>query len=198
MAGEKKVIEEMDSIIHSALTHRKHRNSAFEMLEMGIKMEKLAKEYYLELAKKVSDKTGNVMFKYLAIEEAGHIKELMNQLDAMKKSRDWIKREKVPAATCPVAVPEEREIRTMRDIVPKDLRIPKNTNDLEALKMAIDIKKRMIRFYCAASESMVGADGKKMLAKLISAENRHLNDLMVQYAWLDQAGFWYDASMMTD
>ncbi len=200
MASEPTIIEEMDAIIAKTLEHTPRSKHPLEILEMAIRVERLTKEHYLEMAKKVGNKTGNTLFKYLAIEGAKHMKELMVQEDALKRGNKWLAREKpVPmASVCPVVMPEKRDIRTIRDIVPEKSLFKRGMNDLEILKLAIEVKKRAIRFYCEASSKVSDAYGKKMFAHLIEMENKHLNELMVQYAWLDQAGFWYDTNMMTD
>jgi hypothetical protein len=138
------------------------------------------------------------MFSYLAIEEAGQIKELTILLDTLKKDRKLLKKEKVSGGVCPVPLPGEKEIKKAKDLVPDNSKVGRDASDLEALKLAIEVKKRAIRFYCAAMEHVGNAEAKRLLAKVAAMENKHLNELMVQYAWLDQAGFWYDPSMMTD
>ena len=70
--------------------------------------------------------------------------------------------------------------------------------DIEALRLAIEVKKRAIKFYCNAEVKVKDENAKKMFSHLISIEEKHLRELEVQYAWLDQAGFWYDPGMMTD
>jgi rubrerythrin len=200
MKGEPTVIEEMDSIIAKTLEHKPRSKSPREIIEMAIAVERLMKDYYLDMAGRVGNRTGNTMFKYLAIEEAGHLKELMVQEHALKHDRKWLMREKIApmASICPVVMPEKRDIRTIKDIVPDKPLRRKDMPDLEILKLAIEAKKRAIRFYCEAASKVGDAYGKKMFAHLIEMENKHLNELMVQYAWLDQAGFWYDTRMMTD
>jgi rubrerythrin len=194
----KSVTEEMDATIGRALEHKAGKSSPTEILEMAIRIEKLTKQHYLGLAKKVRNRTGNVMFRYLAIDEANHMKELMVLLEVLKKDKKLLNRENIPSSVCPAPLPSEREIKGLEDIMPDDAKVRGGSSDLEALRLAIEVKKRAIRFYCAAMEQIGNAAGKKLLAKLAAMENKHLNELMVQYAWLDQAGFWYDASMMTD
>lgn len=200
MKGEPTVIEEMDAIIAKTLEHKPRSKSPREIIDMAIAIERLTKENYLEMAKRVGNRTGNTLFKYLAIEGAKHMKELMVQEDALKRGNKWLTREKVAPTSnvCPVVMPEKREIKTIRDIAPEKSLFKKGMNDLEILKLAIEVKKRAIRFYCEAASKVGDTYGRKMFAHLIEIENKHLNELMVQYAWLDQAGFWYDTNLMTD
>jgi len=199
MGKEKTIIEEMDAVIREALEHKPKGDSALGILAMALKIEELTKDYYLDLAKTVTDKTGNVMFRYLAIEETGHIKELTVQQEAIRKDSKWLLKEiGLAKGACPIKLPEEREVKTIKEIVPKGLKICKDMTDLEALKLAIEVKKRAIKFYCTAASKIDDPNGRKMFAHLIDIENKHLNELEVQYAWLDQTGFWYDPSMMTD
>jgi rubrerythrin len=195
--SSKSVIEQMDALVSGALEHKTKKTSPAELLGMAMKMEEFTKQYYQGLAKKVTNKTGSVMFRYLAAEEASQIKELSVLLKSLKKDKKLLGMKRV-AGVCTVQLPREKEMKGLRTIVPKDANIGKNASDLLALWLAIEVKTRSVGFYCAAMKRVGDARGKKLLSQLAAIENRHLNELNVQYTWLDHAGFWYDASMMTD
>lgn len=198
--GEKSIIEEMDSVIAKALGQvQRKQNIALEILKLALKVEELTREHYSSLADKVPDKGGRAMFKYLADEEARHIQSLKVQEESLKKDRRWLLKERVGLvqATCPLVSPK-KGVRGSEDILPEESEVRKNTTDLEALGLAIEVKKRAIRFYCTAASKIDDAQGKKMFAHLVEIEEKHLNELEVQYEWLEQSGFWYNPEMMTD
>lgn len=194
---ESNLIEEMDGIIQEALEQPKGAESALDILGLAIKIEELSKEHYEYMANKVENPTGKSMFKYLASEEAEHVKTLGVQYDALKSGSKLESEKGAPIQNiCPLIHPK-KDPKVSEDIVPDESSVSRDATDKDALKLAIEVKKRAIKFYCTAA-SKVDDHGKKMFAHLIDVENRHLNELGVQYAWLEQAGFWYDHNMMTD
>jgi rubrerythrin len=151
------------------------------------------------MAAKLANKSGKSTFEYLAEEEIEHLKTLKTQYEALEKDKNWILKEHVTPAKklCPLVMPGKKAVKDVEDIIP-DEKVSREESDLEALQLAMKIKRRTIIFYCAAEQKIRDPAGKKMFAHLIEMENKHLRELEVQYSWLDQAGFWYDAGMMTD
>jgi len=203
---ESNLIEEMNDIIEEALRKESPPPQAdskaitFHILNLAIRIEKLSGEHYSGMAKKVKDPRGKDMFKYLAKEESKHAKALKTEYEAIKQDNNWLMKEKVlpQERVCAVVDPKKKAVKASRDIMPEESHVTKSTTDLEALKLAMEVKKRAIKFYCAAGAKIQDPQGRKMFSRLVSIENRHLNELEVQYAWLDEAGFWYDHTMMTD
>jgi rubrerythrin len=198
------LIDEMDRIIGEAIGKKppkiKSIDLALNILDLAIRIEGLTRGHYSEIAKKVTNPRGRDMFKYLADEEKEHIRVLRLQHDALRKDGKWLLKEGVTprGKICPIVIPKKRDIKAAKDILPEESEVKKDATDLDALKLAMEVKKRLVVFYCTAAAKIDDPDGKKMFSHLVELEDRHLNELKVQYAWLDQAGFWYDHSMMTD
>lgn len=200
MAAKEGIIEEMDGIIREALEHPLEKEeTALSILELAIRIESLTKMYYSYLAKKVANKAGKSTLEFLADEEVENLKTLKTQYQALKKDENWLLREHVEPAKsiCPLVMPSEQGIKKAEDIIPKE-KVSREESDLEALRLAMEVKERTLRFYCAAASKVKDPAGKKMFSHLIEMESKHLKELEVQHAWLKQAGFWFDASMMTD
>jgi len=200
---EVSIMEEMDGIIESVVEHPPDLESeelALRILKQAIDIEKLTKDHFEVLSKKVENDGGKTMFEYLSSEEAEHIKTLNIQYRSLKEDGKWLMREDVGPAerVCPLVAPEKKNIKDFEDIEPDDRRVSKDSTDLEALKLAIEVKKRALKFYCTAASKIDDGYGKKMFDRIIEMETKHLKELEVQYAWLDQAGFWYDPNMITD
>ncbi|MBN2518762.1 MAG: ferritin family protein [Candidatus Altiarchaeota archaeon] len=204
---ESNLIEEMNDIIEEALKKEAPKvkvgygqELALKILDLAIRIERLGREQYVYLGTKVSNPKGREMFKYLTEEEAGHIKGLKKEYEALRTDGKWLLKEKVlpQEGTCRITMPKKKDVKASRDIFPEDADMKKNSTDLDVLKLAIETKKRAIKFYCTASAKLDDPYGKKMFSHLVDIENRHLSELEVQYEWMDQAGFWFDPSMMTD
>ena len=200
MKTEKSMFWETDAMLKSLENGLpKGADPAIFVIDMAIKLEKSAKEHFLDLAKRASSKSAKAVFRYVANEEGEHLKALQAQEIALKKDKRWLdKNIKPKAGKCPLAAPAKEEIKFIDNLVPKGQKFGKPPSDLEALGMAVEFKKKAMRFYCASAGTISDRSGKAMLQYLSELEARHLNELEVQYVWLDQAGFWYDPSMMTD
>jgi rubrerythrin len=194
---DKAILEDMDSIIQeSAGKNAKSDRIAMEILELAIKLEKLTKSHYVRIAGKVVNPLGKSVFEYLAEETGNELKALETQRSALEKDKKWLAKEDVKPlrSVCPVVLPNEAK----SGILPKTSDVQSDESDLDALKLAIDVKKRLVLFYCKAGSKLKDSYGKRMFAELVEASERHLNELEVQFAWLDRTGFWYDPGMMTD
>lgn len=202
MNTQESLIDEMDRIIGEAIRapEIKGRDLALNILDLAIRIEGLTREHYSGIAKKVTDPRGRGMFRYLANEERKHIRVLKIQRKALKRDGKWLLKGKVKPrdGICPIVMPKKKDIKGAKDVLPEESEVRKGATDLDALRLAIEVKKRLVVFYCTAAAKTHAPYGKKMFSHLVELEDRHLNELEVQYAWLDQVGFWFDASMMTD
>lgn len=200
MKTEKEILSETDAMLKGLERGLPNgADPAISVIDMAMRLEKASKENFLELAKGASSKSAKAVFRYVANEEGEHLKALHAQEIALKKDKKWLKKNIGPkAGKCPLAAPAKEEIRSIDALVPKGHRLGKQPSDLEALGLAIEFKRKTIGFYCAAAAAISDRSGKAMLKYLSELEARHLNELEVQYVWLDQAGFWYDPTMMTD
>ena len=196
MAKQRDIGSEIDAILESlGKKSRPGEDTSMPVLEAAIKVEEFAKNYYAALAGSMKDKAGKAVMESLAKEGLMHLKALDAQKSMLKKGGDWLYKERVAPvkAVCP-AVPGD--VKSSKGIFARLLK--KKATDADALKLAMAIKMRTIKFYCAASWKIRDAGGKKMLAHLVDLEEKHLRGLEAQYAWLEQTGFWYDPGMASD
>ncbi len=195
MARQRDIGGEIDEIVESLGRKSKPgEDTSMLVLEAAIKVEELARGYYASLAKSVKGNAGKAVLDSLADEELRHLKALEAQKAMLKKGEDWLFKERVKPieAVCPLA---PGGAKSSRGILAKLLR---RATDADILKLAMTVKMRTIKFYCAASWKVKDAGGRKMLAHLVDIEERHLRGLEAQYGWLEQTGFWYDPEMATD
>jgi len=168
------------------------------VMGLAIKLEQSCEGAMASAAKAAKDPKGKEMFEFLAKDEHNHVSLLKKELAAIREDPDWIEKEPVsaPIATCLGATPKKLTSDAKKLAAGRGIKA--DADDLSALGAAIKLKESSLDFYCNAAAVVAGPAAKKLLAHLMDLEKRHLNELEVQYAWLDQAGFWYDASMMTD
>jgi len=193
--------QDIDKVLDKLLAVKKDEQAPRSILRLAIALEEACKASFEASAKQVKDPKGRDMFRFLAKDEISHIRLLKTELRALERDPEWLEKERVavPIESCMPVTPKRLEKDAKK--AAKAVQAGKGdapAGGLDALKTAISAKEKALRFYCEASALMPGPAGKKMLAHLMDLEKRHLDELRVQYAWLDQAGFWYDASMMTD
>jgi len=192
-----KILKELDKIILDAAKHKKTaKGLEIEILKLALRLEELADLHYSTLAGKVSNKSARSVFTYLATDEKAQIKSLKVHLEAIKKGGKWLGEFGNPKkGACPIIAPAsvKRKVRNA-----DATKISVDATDLDALKLAIEIKKRAVEFYCTASSKIADKEGKRLFAYLAGMEAGHLTELEVQSAWLEQAGFWWEPDMMMD
>lgn len=197
MAKQRDIGSEIDAILESLGKKSKPgEDTSMLVIEAAMKVEELAKNYYATLAGSMKNKAGKAVMESLAGEELNHLRALDAQKAMLKKGEDWLFKERIAPvqAVCP-ALPSG-QVKSGRGIFARILK--KRATDADALKLAMMVKMRTIKFYCAASWRIRDAGGRKMLAHLVDLEEKHLRELEAQYGWLEQTGFWYDPEMASD
>jgi len=147
--------------------------SGSEIAEIGIQIEKNGRDFYNELAKKITDKKIQEILQYLAAQEEKHIamfqgilRDVENYQPAESYPGEYFAYMSALAGDC---------VFTQKNTGAEAAGSIKNTAD--AIDKAIGFEKDSIVFYSSAKK-IVPLDGQKIVDELILQEQSHLQQLL--------------------
>jgi rubrerythrin len=161
---------------------------ALEKLIVAFNTEVVGYRYYKAASEIVDDEKGKDMFRHLAGDELDHIKMLSGITEALKKDGKWltygealgIGEKSIEEASLPIFPDDKLE----------DLK--KSPDELNAIKMAIEVEGKAIEYYSKMLNDAEDAEEKTVLIKLVDMERAHLKLLRWEQESLKQTGFWCD------
>jgi rubrerythrin len=155
-----------------------------EAIKMAIQMERDGYDFYNRAAAQTSSEMGETLFKTLANDELTH-------LDTFQK----IFEDKVGKDEWDSLVDSSRKYANI-SVFPKDLKAMEgaspDTNELDALHMAMDSEKEAIEYYAKILESTEDEEVKKIIEEIIKQEKNHYLILQEEFNHLSVTGFWYE------
>ena len=148
-------------------------------IEIAIKMETDAINFYKEASKKANHSVGKKMFLTIAEDEKRHL-DILNQilkgLDIKIKDVSPIKNIKT--------VFEEMKDEMMH-------KVEATTDELEAFKIAMKMEKEGIEFYKKAASGAKTDKEKSLFERLIKEEQQHYDIFANTYFFLSDTGNWF-------
>ncbi|MBF0559490.1 MAG: ferritin family protein [Nitrospirae bacterium] len=148
-------------------------------IEMSIKMETDAINFYKEAADRTSHPVGKKMFLSIIEDEKRHVK----MLDDLFRGLD-LTLEEVGPMTNMKTVFEELRDEMMR-------RITATTDELEVLRIAMNMEKEGTEFYRKALKEARADKEKKLFEKLVLEEEQHFAIFENTYSFLSDTGNWF-------
>jgi rubrerythrin len=150
-----------------------------DVIEMSLKMEQEAVDFYTKCAEKTNNPVGKNMFLSIAEDEKHHIACAIHVQQ---------KREFVPA--------ESRPIEDMKKIFEqnKDFmlkRVSSTTDELAALEMAMKMEESAIHFYKNAAAQTSDSAEKTFFECLIKDEEEHFAIFQNTHSFLTDTGNWF-------
>jgi len=158
-----------------------------DAIKMAIQMERDGYDFYRKAAAQTSSKTGQELFESLAGDELVH-------LDTFQK----IFEEKVGKDEWKTLVNSSRKYETP-PVFPKDLKVSgadPDTNELDALHMAMDAEQQAIEHYTGIRDGVEDPDVKKIIGEIIHQEKNHYNLLNEEFTHLGNTGYWYELDFL--
>jgi rubrerythrin len=160
-----------------------------EAIQMAIQMERDGYDFYRKAAAQTSSKTGQELFESLAGDELVH-------LDTFQK----IFSEKVGKDEWEVLVNSSKKYETPT-VFPRDLKATgadPDTNDLDALHMAMDAEQQAVEHYTKILNGTGDAEVRRIITEIINQEKSHYSILNEEFTHLNNTGFWYELDYMGD
>ena len=148
-------------------------------IEIAIKMETDAINFYKEASKKANHSVGKKMFLTIAEDEKRHL-DMLNQI---LKGLD-IKIKDVSPMKNIKTVFEEMKNEMMH-------KVEATTDELEAFKIAMKMEKEGIEFYKKAASGAKTDKDKSLFERLIKEEQQHYDIFANTYFFLSDTGNWF-------
>ncbi|MBF0560258.1 MAG: ferritin family protein [Nitrospirae bacterium] len=148
-------------------------------IEMSIKMETDAINFYKEAAGRTSHSVGKKMFLSIIEDEKRHVK----MLDDLFRGLD-LTLEEVSPMTNMKTVFEELRGEMMQ-------RVTATTDELEVLRIAMNMEKEGTEFYRKALTEAKAGKEKKLFEKLVREEEQHFAIFENTYSFLSDTGNWF-------
>ena len=148
-------------------------------IEIAIKMETDAINFYKEASKKANHSVGKKMFLTIAEDEKRHL-DMLNQI---LKGLD-IKIKDVSPMKNIKTVFEEMKDEMMH-------KVEATTDELEAFKIAMKMEKEGIEFYKKAASGAKTDKEKSLFERLIKEEQQHYDIFANTYFFLSDTGSWF-------
>ncbi|MBI5025498.1 MAG: ferritin family protein [Nitrospirae bacterium] len=148
-------------------------------IEIAIRMEKDAINFYREASEKTRHPVGKKMFLTITEDEKRHLEMLSQIFKGLNiEAKD---------------VSPLKNIRTIFESMKDEMmqRVEATTDELEAFKIAMQMEKEGIEFYKkAASEAQTWRE-KSLFERLIKEEQQHYDVFANTYFFLSDTGSWF-------
>jgi rubrerythrin len=162
--------------------NEKERLSA---LEVALNNEMREREFYLKNAKRTKNPLGKKMFQQIGDDELEHY-ERLKQLH-----QKWSKQEKWPE-TVPLKVKDTIVKDILLEFVKKvDETTKGDTNDLEAVRTALDFEAKGAKFYAEIRDNVTNPKEKEFFDLLSKMENEHYLSLKDTEEYFIDPASWY-------
>lgn len=158
-------------------------NRQLSLLAAAVRVETYGRDFYLRMSECVRDKEGKLILKSLANDEKDHRSWLLRQIDRIFPGKDVDTIQ--PAPEFASVVPE----RPFPDIPPGACF--SSQQEIEAVKMAIDVEKASVRMYSEVEELTKDRELKDLMKRLVSWEKGHQKVLEENLEYLKGGGSWY-------
>ena len=155
-----------------------------DAIKTAIQMEKDGYSFYKKAAAQTTSQMGKDIFESLAKDEELHLEVFQKLFDDKIGSSEWDE------------LVNSSQKYTNLSIFPKDLKTVEgaspNTNELDALRMAMDSETEAIDCYTEIWEKSNDDEVKKILDKIIEQEKNHYFLLEQEFNHLISTGYWYE------
>jgi rubrerythrin len=155
-----------------------------EAIKTAIQMEKDGHSFYMKAAAQTSSDMGSSLFKSLADDELLHLEVFQKLFNDQIGSAEW---NNLVESSKKYATPS---------VFPKDLKeisgASPDTNELDALHIAMDSEKKAIDYYSEIREKTQDENVIKIINEIIEQEKNHYLLLEGEFAHLSKTGYWYE------
>ncbi len=152
-----------------------------EAIEMAVKLEKDAINFYREALDKTDHPTGVKMFEQFMKIELQHIRMLKNLIKSIDPNAKLV-------------YPDDTSVKTVFSEHKDQMieRVNATTDEMDAVKIALDFEKKGYDFYRKYSEEADSEEEKKLFTILASQEKVHYTYLEKAYEHIKDTGKWFN------
>jgi rubrerythrin len=157
-------------------------------IKTAIQMEKDGFAFYKKASAQTSSDMGREIFDSLANDEQLHLEVFQKLFEDRIKKSEWNN-----------LVNSSKKYADI-DIFPKDLQqiegANPDTNELDAIKIAMDSEKDAIEYYGKIKEKTKEEDIKRIINEIIEQEKNHYSILQEEFEHLTKTGYWYELDFL--
>jgi len=155
-----------------------------DAIKTAIQMEKDGHSFYNKAAAQTSSEMGRTIFKGLAADELLHLEIFQKLFDEKIGREEWY--DLVNTNKKYVDIP----------IFPKDLQVLEganpDTNEIDALRIAMDSEQRAIDYYTNIRENSSDDQVNEIIDEIINQEKNHYRILEGEFHHINSTGFWFE------
>ncbi len=156
-----------------------------EALQVALTNEKREGEFYSKHAQRTKDPLGRKMFQTLAADEAEHYHRIQELHKKLSSEGKW-------PTTLPLKVKDTVIKDVLKSVVEGvDTATEADTDDLEAVKIAIEFEKKGEAFYKKLSQSAEDPQEKAFFGMLERIEREHRLSLEETYTYFKDPEGWF-------
>lgn len=154
-------------------------------LEVALNNESRERDFYLKHADRTSNSFGKLMFQSIAKDEDEHYKKILDLHGKLKEQGNW-----------PETIPLKVKGTDMKSILKKvvesvDTSAEADTDDMEAVQIAIDFETRGEKFYSDLRDSVENPVEKEFYDVLATMEREHRLSLEDTLDYFKDPEGWY-------
>ena len=155
-----------------------------DAIKTAIQMEKDGYDFYNKAAAQTSSDMGRDIFKSLAADELLHLEVFQKLFDEQVGKDEW--NDLVNTSAKYTDIP----------IFPKDLQkiegANPDTNEIDALRIAMDSEQRAIEWYAKIRENITDDQVTEILDEIINQEKNHYMILEGEFNHINDTGYWFE------
>jgi rubrerythrin len=153
-------------------------------LEIALNTEKVGLKTYIDFGYRTKDESGKNMFIRLAADEFEHMTILEKQRESIQEKKCWI-----------TVKLEKSEIEKLTPALKEKVKKVKGTEGLDqmsALRTALDMEDRAIKFYREQAQISMDPKAKDMYERLVKMEHAHYELIQAEIDYIEKTGFWFN------
>ena len=155
-----------------------------DAIKTAIQMEKDGYSFYEKAAAETSSEMGRTIFKSLAADELLHLEVFKKLFDEKIGKQEWY--DLVSTSNKYVDIP----------IFPRNLKkvagANPDTNEIDALRIAMDSEQKSIDYYTKIKEKIVDKELIKIIDEIIIQEKSHYTVLEGEFNHINSTGYWFE------
>ena len=155
-----------------------------DAIKTAIQMEQEGYDFYQKAAAQTSSEMGRTVFKSLAADELLHLEVFQKMFDEKVGKDEWNNLVNSGLKYSDIQV------------FPKDLKriegANPETNEIDALRIAMDSEKRAIDYYSQIKENSKDSELNEIIDEIINQEKNHYQILEGEFHHINSTGYWFD------
>jgi len=155
-----------------------------DAIKTAIQMEQEGYDFYQKAAAQTSSEMGRTVFKSLAADELLHLEVFQKMFDEKVGKDEWNNLVNSGLKYSDIQV------------FPKDLKriegANPETNEIDALRIAMDSEKRAIDYYSQIKENSKDSELNEIINEIINQEKNHYQILEGEFHHINSTGYWFE------